>query len=68
MTISVGYIMRNSIGGLEIIQQGLEYAISTTPTGEMRNKLADANIHLALAIRDCEAAHAMFLEAEKKKT
>lgn len=44
------YLTRIAVRGLRHEQETLEVLISATPTGDRRNKLCDANIHLGRTV------------------
>lgn len=46
----ITYTLRLLCNMLEVVQRGLETCIAITATGDTRNKMTDANIHLGTAI------------------
>lgn len=43
-------------GNVRLEQAAMEYLINETPSGELRNRLTDANIHLSASIREMRVA------------
>ena len=43
------FIAQRLLNNMQMLQETFDLLISSTPTGEIRNKIADANIHFGAA-------------------
>lgn len=56
-TRALQQVRNDLLGDLEQLQEAVEWLVTATPSGEVRNKLTEVNIHLmgaAMALKDVD--------------